>query len=83
MNQILEGTGEEIAVSLRDKVYAGLRLKVTVESEPIDLAAGIREPLITLTDDAHLEELLLEGPHWQARDITDQTLDERMNEVMS
>ena len=58
--QVIEGTAEEILSILQGGAYAGSRLRLTVADQE-DEAVGIPDPPNTITDQAHLESLLLAG----------------------
>jgi len=58
--QIIEGTAQEIAALLQADAFAGLKLRVIVETEE-EFAGKHAEPPHTIRDATHLEQLLREG----------------------
>ena len=58
--QVIEGTTEEITALLQAGAFAGQKLRVTVETEE-DLTDTLPDPPNSIRDNAHLEQLMLEG----------------------
>lgn len=80
--QIIDGTSEEIAALLQQGAFAGQKLRVIVEpEEEEDLAAGLPDPPFTVRDQAHLEELLLEGLKGPFHEFTDAAMEDIRQEV--
>ena len=59
--QVIEGTTEEITALLQTGAFAGQKLRVTAETEEEDLSDPLPDPPKSIQDEAHLEQLLLEG----------------------
>ena len=59
--QVIEGTTEEIAALLQAGAFAGQKLRVIVEAEEEDFTDTLPDPLNSIQDAAHLEQLLLQG----------------------
>jgi hypothetical protein len=59
--QVIEGTTEEITILLQTGAFVGRKLRVIVEPEDDDFTDGLPDPPNTIRDQAHLEQLLLEG----------------------
>jgi hypothetical protein len=59
--QVIEGTTEEITALLQTGAFAGQKLRVTVETEEEDLIDTLPDPPNSIRDNAHLEQLLLDG----------------------
>lgn len=80
--QVIEGTSEEIAALLQKGVFAGLKLRVIVETEEEEIADTLSEPPNTIRDAAHLEQLLLEGLNsGPAEPMTDAEWEDMRREV--
>ncbi len=68
--QVIEGTTEEIATLLQAGAFAGRKMKLIIEPDEEDFTANMPDPLNTIRDAAHLEQLLMEGLASPAREMT-------------
>ncbi|MEO7715836.1 MAG: hypothetical protein ABIY70_06530 [Capsulimonas sp.] len=73
MTRILEGTGAEIAELLTQSFF-GQKLRVYVDDDAA--VASVPTPPGTIQDQAHLEELLLQGYKGQTHSVTDDIWDQ-------
>ena len=78
--QVMEGTTEEITTWLQ-KAYSGQNLRITIEPHEEDLAAGIPDPPFTVRSEAHLIELLQQGLDSPVQEVTDETWEQKRQEV--
>jgi hypothetical protein len=79
--QVLEGTGHEIGKALQAGPFAGLRLRVTIDEDQEDLAAGIPPPPFAVRDEAHLDELLAAGLRSPGRKASERSLEQRIRDA--
>jgi hypothetical protein len=69
--QVIEGTSEEIIRLLQGGALAGHLLRVIVDPDGEDFTDTLPAPPDTIRDEAHLEQLLLEGLASPAREMTE------------
>lgn len=78
--QVIEGTTEEIMTRLREN-FPSQNLRVFVEPEEEDLGAGLPNPPNAVRDETHLVQLLLEGLNSPMQEVTDETWEQKRQEV--
>ena len=77
--QIIEGTTEEVTALLKG-AFAGRKVRAFVDPEE-NFTAEFPDPPTTVSDAAHLEQLLVEGLASPARKVTEETWEEMRREV--
>jgi len=78
--QMIEGTTEEVLVRLREN-FPSQKLRVFVEPEEQDLGADLLNAPNVVRDEAHLIGLLLDGVHSLVHEVTNETWEQRRQEV--
>lgn len=69
--QVIEGTGEEIAMLLQSEAYAARRMRVSIETNEEDFSDDFPDPPNSVRDGAQLEQLLLAGLESPGREMTE------------
>jgi hypothetical protein len=74
MPHVIEGTWEE--VKKHEAEFVGHHVKLIIDAEIEDLAAGIPDPPDTIRDLDHLKELIREGLNSPVHKVTKESWDE-------
>ena len=79
--QVIEGTSEEIVILLQGRAFAGQKMRVIIEVDEKDFTDDLPNPPNRVRDAAHLEQTLLEGLASPVHEVTEETWEEKRQEV--